>query len=294
MSGTGWNGPLEFGSSLSVWGQLKEAAVPVVTYWVWVFFAFMSFVVSIVLAGNTSTDDMIFLSAFAVGTFGGLAFGQLCAFLRVRTWVLLGLGAAMWTVFFVFLVGGGSAIMGNEIVAALVIGVIFLGPVAMTGGLWSLETNRALWSVWLPMVYTVGAALIWLEDHGGMSRWEGGNKFAIWDIVGLAFFVPSVALFLLYLVTRETHRLAMWRRGPTAPLRPSVEERGVARPRVTILGFVALMALAIGVAGATALIAPYLWRTGPQDGNGNGGGGAAGRNRAGAAGARGPGRAAAR
>ncbi len=273
MSGnTGWNGPLEYSSSLSLWGQLREALVPVATYWVWVVLAFSSFCISVLLAGNTGGDDLMFLAAFAFGTFGGLAFGQLCAFLRVRTWVLLAMGAIMWTVFFVFLAGGGSAIMGNQVVAAFVIAVMFLGPVAMTGGLWSLETNRSLWSTWLPMVFTVGAALIWIEDHGGVARFEEGTKFAVWDLVGLAFFVPSVACFMLYLVTRETHRLAMWRRGPTAPLRPSVEERGVSRPRVTLLGFILLGALTIGVAGATALIAPYLWRTGPQDGNGNGGG----------------------
>jgi hypothetical protein len=270
--GTGWNGPLEFGSSLTLWGQLKEAAVPVVTYWVWLALAFGSFSLSVVIAGNTNSTDFLFLAAFAVGTFGGLAFGQLSAVLRVRTWVLLGLGALMWTVFFVFLAGGGTAIMNNDMVAAFVISILFLGPVAMTGGLWSLETNRALWSTWLPMVYTIGAALIWLEDHGALSRFESGNKFAVWDLVGLAFFVPSVGMFLLYLVTRETHRLATWRRGPTAPLRPSVEERGVSRPRITLLGLVLLGALTLGVAGATALIAPYLWRTGPQDGNGNGGG----------------------
>jgi hypothetical protein len=268
-AGTGWNGPLEFGSSLSLWGQLKEALVPVVTYWVWVSIAFASFCISVLLTGNIGGEDFMFLGAFAFGTFGGLALGQLCAFLRVRTWVLLSLGALMWTVFFVFLAGGGSAIMSIPWVAAFVVAILFLGPVAMTGGLWSLETNRSLWSTWLPMVYTVGAALIWLEDHGGLGRWEsGGAKFAIWDVVGLAFFVPSVAMFLLYLVTRETHRLAMWRRGPTAPLRPSVEERGVSRPRVTLLGFILLGALTVGVAGATALIAPYLWRTGPQDGEG--------------------------
>lgn len=273
MSGsTGWTGPLEYGSSLSLWGQLREALVPVLTYWVWVALAFTSFCIALFLTGNTNSTDLTWMAAFAFGTFGGLAVGQLCAFLRVRTWVLMALGAAMWTVFFVFLAGGGTAIMGNEIVAAFVISVLFLGPVAMTGGLWSLETNRSLWSSWLPMVYTIGAALVWIEDKGGVGRWEQGDKFAVWDLVGLAFFVPSVACFMLYLVTRETHRLAMWRRGPSAPLRPSVEERGVSRPRVTFLGFILLGALTIGVAGATALIAPYLWRTGSQDGNGNGGG----------------------
>ena len=264
---TGWNGPLEFRSSLTLWGQAKEAAVPIVTYWIWITWAFLTFCAAI--AGNgMNMKDMGYLAGFGIATFLGVALGQTLAFMRVRTWPLIVISAVMWFIFFVFLAGGGSALMANDVIAMIAVSVLLIGPIAMTGGLWSLETNRALWSTWLPMVFTVGAVATWVEEHGKLSTWEGGEKWAIWDGVALFMFVPSVCLFLLFLVTRETHRLAMWKRGPTAPLRPTVEERGVSRPRLTILGVLALGALALAVAGASAVVAPYLWRTGPPDDNG--------------------------
>jgi hypothetical protein len=44
-----------------------------------------------------------------------------------------------------------------------------------------------------------------------------------------------------------------------------VEERGVARPRLNILGFVVLFLLTCIVGCASAVVAPYLWRTGPPE-----------------------------
>ena len=267
-TGTGWHGALEVRSSLTLWGQAKEALVLMTIYWVWVLYAYGIFVLAIAVTESIGGDDIAFLTAFGLATVGGMLLGQLCAFVGVRSWVLVTLGALMWALFFLVLAGGGYAFMSNQIVAAIVIAVVFLGPVAMTGGLWSLETNRALWSTWLPMVWTVGACLIWIEKKVGIGAWEQGAKHEVWDVISLVMFVPSVGLFLLYLVTRETHRLATWKRGPTAPLTPKIEERGVSRPRLTIGGLVALMALAVAVAGATALVAPYLWRTGAPDEHG--------------------------
>lgn len=267
-AGTGWHGALEVRSSLTLWGQVKEALVPMAVYWAWVLYAYGIFAIAIAMTNSIGGDDVAFLTAFGLATVGGVLLGQLCAFLGVRSWVLVTLGALMWALFFLVILAGGYALMNNDIVAAFVIGVVFLGPVAMTGGLWSLETNRALWSTWLPMVWTVGACLVWIESEVGIGAWESGAKHEIWDLVSLLMFVPSVGLFLLYLVTRETHRLATWKRGPTAPLTPKMEERGVSRPRLTIGGLVALLALAVAVAGATALVAPYLWRTGAPDEHG--------------------------
>ncbi|MSQ01540.1 MAG: hypothetical protein EXR71_06560 [Myxococcales bacterium] len=267
-TGTGWHGTLEVRSSLTLWGQAKEALVPMAIYWVWVLYAYGIFVLAVAMTESIAGVDVAFLTAFGLATVSGVLLGQLCAFVGVRSWVLVTLGALMWALFFLVLAGGGYAFMNNQIVAAIVIAVVFLGPVAMTGGLWCLETNRALWSTWLPMVWTVGACLIWIEKKVGIGAWEQGAKHEVWDLISLVMFVPSVGLFLLYLVTRETHRLATWKRGPTAPLTPKIEERGVSRPRLTIGGLVALMALAVAVAGATALVAPYLWRTGAPDGQG--------------------------
>lgn len=268
---TGYTGPLGTASSMTLWQTIRETAVPIVTYWLWLGFAFAVFAVALVVTGNNSPKDLQFLLIFVGTSALAVAVGQLLAFLRVRTWVLLLGGALCWTVYFAFLVSSRGALGAlPEVVVVGLVAVLLLGPVAITGGLWSLETHRALWSAWLPMVYTVGGMLVWIEENGRIADWKSGNKLAVWDVVALAMFVPSVGLFLLYLVTRETHRLATWRRGPTAPLRPTIEERGVSRPRLTLLGLVALAFLTVLVAGGTALVAPFLWRTGPGERDGDG------------------------
>lgn len=260
--------------SLSIWGQLKEAAVPVALYWVALLYAFGVFAAVVAFTdgakGSFDTSDVVILVCLALSTFAGAAIGQGLAFLRVRTWIVMLFGAGCWFVAFVLLASLAS--MAGEI-GALVFLVLFLVPIALTGGLWSLETHRALWSLWLPFLYATAAVIIWAEWRNTDDNWFAGDKWAIWDLVTLGVLGGIIGLALLYLVTRETHRLALWRRGPTAPLKPTTEERGAARPRLTILGLVLLMGTAVVLTGATAIVSPYLWRTGPGDREGDGEGG---------------------
>ncbi|MFN7147569.1 MAG: hypothetical protein ACK4YP_27625, partial [Myxococcota bacterium] len=139
---------------------------------------------------------------------------------------------------------------------------LWLFPIALTGGLWSLETHRALWSAWLPLLFATSAVIIWAENTGQVGAWFAGDKWALWDIVSGGVLAVTIGLLLVFLVTRETHRLALWRRGPTAPLAPTLKEKGAARPRLTILSLLLLLAMAGGLAVMTALVSPYLWRTG--------------------------------
>jgi hypothetical protein len=240
-------------------------------YWAGLLYAFAMFS-GVVIAtqmrkGSLETEDFLILALFGATTFAGCALGQGLAFLRVRTWVVLTFAAMCWGVACsAGMAGAGAA----GVVGVVIFCILFLLPIAMTGGLWSLETHRALWSTWLPIVYSTGAIIVWAEDMGEDAAWHAGEKWAIWDIVTFFVLGSQIALILLYLVTRETHRLALWRRGPTAPLQPSVAERGAARPRLTILGFVLLMGTALVLSVATAVISPYLWRTGSGDGDDGG------------------------
>lgn len=260
-----WTGPLRTETSLSIWQQLKEAAVPVATYWLATLFGLLAFSASILITEPSfGADDFIILGGFWVLTCLGVAAGQVLAFLRVRTWVLLLTGAVLWTIFFVFIATAMSTGM-PEWLGGLLFAIFFLGPIAMTGGLWSLETHRALWSTWLPMIYAVGGVIAWTENTGNVDRWFAGQKWAIWDLVSFGILGITLVLIIAYLVTRETHRLALWKRGPMAPLQPSLQETGRARPRLTLGGAAVLITLAGMLAFGTALVAPYLWRTGPRD-----------------------------
>jgi hypothetical protein len=257
-------------SSLTLWQTIKEAAVPVLAYVVCVVFAFAAFSGAVLVSDGMDGGGLVILGALALSTFVGVAIGQLLAFLRIRTWIVMLFGAFCWIASIGFGVALASAIGDAGAIVAL---VLFLLPIALTGGLWSLETHRALWSTWLPLLYTTAAVLVWSEARGNDSAWFAGDKWAIWDVATILVLGGSVVLLLFYLVARETHRLALWRRGPTAPLAPSRQETGAARPRLTVLSVVLLLGMAGALTIATAVVSPYLWRTGPGDRDGNDGGG---------------------
>jgi hypothetical protein len=245
-------------SGLSLWQQLREAAVPVVMYHLLLLFSLASFC-GVVLVTEFSAGSAVVVVFLAVTTVIGTLMGQIMAFLRIRTWVAIAVGGVCWGLAF----GLGlatSAVLGE--VAVFVFLFLFMLPIAMTGGLWSLETHRATWSIWLPMVYTSATAIIWAEKTGLDAQWRAGDKWAVWDALSLGVFGVTVILTLIYLVTRETHRLALWKRGPTAPLQPTIKETGANRPRITPFGLVTIAALTVAVTLMTALVSPYLWRTG--------------------------------
>lgn len=242
--------------------QLREAVVPVVAWWVLVAFSFLVFAGVVLATEGPTLETAMVLALVGVPTVMGGALGQLLAFIRVRSWILIGFGAFCW-----FLSFGGAAVLTPMVgeVAAIWALFFFVLPIALTGGLWSLETHRAVWSTWLPMLFVSGAVIVWAEAEGHDAAWFAGNKWAIWDAVTVVVLAIAMGLMLLFLVTRETHRLALWKRGPTAPLSPSLVEKGSARPRLTLFGTVLLCGLTVLLTVTTAAIAPYLWRTGEGD-----------------------------
>lgn len=248
-------------SSLTVWQAAKEAAVPLLVYQACALFSYAAFSGAVVLADGMDPEGIIILAGLALATFGGVTFGQLLAFLRVRTWLVVSFGALCWFGSFAMMAAGTWGL--GEIGAVLSLG-LFVFPIALSGGLWSLETHRALWATWLPLLFSTAAVIIWTEERGTVANWFAGEKWAIWDVVSGGVLGVTILLILAFLVSRETHRLALWRRGPTAPLAPSLREKGAARPRVTLLGLLILGGLAVALTVMTALVAPYLWRTGDE------------------------------
>lgn len=248
-------------SSLSVWQALKEAAVPVLVYQAAIVFSFLAFCGAVLVSEGIDAGGIVILIVLGVTTVAGVITGQVLAFLRVRTWILILAGAGCWVMSFA--IGMAMAALGE--VAAIVALAIWLFPIALTGGLWSLETHRALWSTWLPLLYSTAAVIIWSENMGNAERWFAGQKWALWDIVTIVILAVTIVLVLFYLLARETHRLALWRRGPTAPLAPTLQEKGAARPRLTILSTFLLLGMAGVLTIATAVLSPYFWRTGPGD-----------------------------
>ena len=256
-------------STRVLWESVRELSRPLVVYWLFLAIMFAAFSAAAIL-DDPSADSMQALFVFGLVTAGSVLVGQVMALLRLRDWLVYAYWAFMWTFGLTFGVFSAAAVGPLSV---LIIIWVILGPLFTLGGLWSLRVNRAIYASWVPLVYATGTAIIMAESKGKVSTWESGSKWAVWDVFTFSVLGIAIALMLAYLVMRETHRLHLWRRGPTAPLAGTVQESGAARPRLSCLGWVMIAMLAMGLAVGTAIMGPFLWRTGPGDGDGSGEGG---------------------
>ena len=250
-------------TSLSFWGQLRAVALPVSLYWLAHVFSFACFTVSVLAKDGFELETVMILAFLAGIALVGCGLGQAAALLRLRTWTALTLGSLFFALGIALDVGLFSLGLGE--VGSFVMVVLLLGPPAVWAGMWSVETNRALWATWLPLIWMTGAIFVWSEKVGTDNSWLAGDKLAVWDFVSVPVLGGTVLLLLLYLVSRETHRLALWKRGRDAPLPPAKPEKAASRPRLTLLSLAILLGVGTVLTGTTALIAPYLWRTGEGD-----------------------------
>lgn len=250
-------------SSLSFWAQLRELALPVSLFWLAQIFSFACFSAAVLVSDGPDLKTLLLLGFLALIAVVGCGLGQAAALARLRTWTALLIGGGIFTIGIALDVGLFSLGLGEA--GVFVMMVLLLGPPAVWAGMWSVETNRALWATWLPLIWMTGAIFVWSEEAGTDNSWLSVDKLAIWDFVSVPVLGGTVLLLLLYLVSRETHRLALWKRGRDAPLPPAKPERTASRPRLTLLSLLVLLAAGVVLTGTTALIAPYLWRTGEGD-----------------------------
>jgi len=244
--------------------RLRAVARPLLVYWVFLVLMFGAFAMVAIL-DSPKADSVLAVAFFAGITAAGVLTGQLLALLRVRDWVIFLLWAGMWTAGMAF---GVFAATVTGPIGTLVIAFVLLFPLFTLGGAWSLRAGRTLFGAWVPLMYASACAIIVAENQGKVATWKAGSKWAVWNGFTLAVLAVAILLFLAYLVSRESHRLSLWRHGPRALLMGSVQESGAVRPRLSCLGWVLVLFLALGLTAGTAFLAPYLWRTGPGDHDG--------------------------
>lgn len=244
-----------------LWAEAKQAWRPIATYWLFLVLMFSAFAVAAMMKGP-GMETVLALAILGGVTVVGVAFGQLFALLGLRDWVIWSFAVIWWTA------GAMSstalmAIAGS--LGALAITVVILLPLFLTGGLWSLRVGRALFAAWVPIVYASGTAILVAESEGKVNTWMAGDKHAVWSLFTFGVLALGIVLLLANLLSREGHRLTLWRQGTLAPLQGSVAESGDARPKLSFLGWLGVGALAFGLSVGTAAIGPYLWRTAPDE-----------------------------
>jgi hypothetical protein len=243
--------------------RLSQARAVIAVYWLLVIGGLVSFTATILFYEGAS--DVPEVTACVIGAVLGVLVGQVFALCRLRPWV-------SWAFFGVSIAGMislglfGAAAPGSEVFLLF----WFCFTNAIIAGHTSLSHRFGLAAAWLPILFWVASIIIILNEHGRVVAWER-NKVSAWLPVPLVILFLTVLLLIGYLATKESHRLTLWQLVGSAPWRRTRLRRAVPRVRMRARGWVALLLLALLVFAGTAVLSPYLWRTGEADDGGGAG-----------------------
>ena len=239
------------------------------TYWAVVGASMTLFSVVLIAMDDSfeGQEDWLILAMLWASTGLGIGFGQTCALTRLRTSVVLGLGATLSALVFA---GLGLAAYHDQELIGLGLAILWLlFPFFGVSGLLSVRTSAVqVFALFAPLVWISGSIIVISEAQGRSAYWFAGSKWRIWDVVTAPILAVGVALVLAYLVTRERHRLYRWRTAPAAPDQPSQSRIHGSAWSALVSGcgtVAAAVVLVVVLSVGTGLLAPYLWRSAPDD-----------------------------
>ncbi|MBN2797854.1 MAG: DUF4129 domain-containing protein [Deltaproteobacteria bacterium] len=253
------------------WAYARSLILPVGAYWGATAVSFGIFAAAIVFTEGGTDENLGILAMFGVATAVGVLLGQLAALARVRTWFFFTTAGISWLI---GMAAAGYLTSALGDVAILFAVFAFLVPIFAIAGLWSLRVHMGLLATWGPAMYITGTIIAISEHNGSDAQWFAGNKWAIWDVMTAPVLLLGVGLVVLYLASRELHRLSLWRFGPGGPDVPAVDAAAKVKRARALPGCGGVFILGVLIAVLTvaaALVSPYLWRTGPGDRDGDGG-----------------------
>jgi hypothetical protein len=234
---------------------LRIALRPAAAYFVFTAAGFTAFASAILFYGHSKDDTLSVLFACFAGMVG-VVLGQLVAVLRLRAFPLFVLGGV--SMFFgIWFVTTTGLPIPQEIIPAI---AFFL--MALPCGLLSLQHRWELFASFWPSVGWIGGVFVILNEEGRVREWEH-DKTSAWLPVPLAFLAGFLVCWLFYLAAKQAMRVELWQSlSGAAARRISKKATVTAVPRKNIA---ALLVAAAVLFGITALLAPYLWRTGKGD-----------------------------
>ncbi len=247
--------------------DLRALLWPILGYWGVLGASMALFFGLLILLEGLSGEILVVVAVVALATAFGVGFGQLCALTRLRMPIVFLAGALVSAATF-FAMGLTAASAATPLaVFFAVLWVLF--PFFSVSGLLSLRTSSfQVFSLFVPIVWITGAVLIVAVRGGGLERWEGGAKWALWDVFSAPILLLGIALCLVYLASRERHRLHHWLTGARAPDAPTVTRLKGSAVGAAFGGCGTALAaalLAVVLTVGTGLLAPFLWRTEPSD-----------------------------
>jgi hypothetical protein len=218
------------------------------------------------LGFNNASDFGTLLAACTAGLVG-VFLGQLVALLRIRLWPII-VGGILCSVL------GGMLIStaGSSFPEALAIPMFFF-VMAFPCGLLSLQHRFELMSLFWPS----GSVMVILNREDRAARWEV-DKLSAWLPLPLFFLFCFLALMLWFLASKQTQRVRLWEALSGALERRVETRKEAALPKARSRNVLPLLAILVALFAFTAVLAPFLWRTG-KDGSRRHGDGEDGRGK---------------
>ena len=240
---------------------LKLARRPAIAFLAFAGGGIVAAVVTI-LAYNHSPSDLVEVPlSFGAGLLG-VPVGQALSLFRIRTAIVLPAWAFLGTVFLIF--------AGSSGLPSIVVLPVVLGAFGFMSGFLSLQHRWELFAAFLPALGWVGSVMVILNEEGRVSAWQD-EKLSAWLPIPLLLLLGFVVSFGAYLLQKQTFHLELWQLLGGAPSRRLVH-KGRGKIVVGKRALLSVLGLGLLLFVFTAVVSPYLWRTGRGDRDGGGGG----------------------
>ncbi len=194
----------------------------------------------------------------------GVLVGQALALLRIRLLVFTVLAYfAIQILAFTAI----FAVLATGSIGAYIALFVFCFGFGLPSGMMSLHHRLELLAAFWPAIGWIGSVFVILNHDGRVAQWEE-NKLSAWMPVPLGLLFGFIVFLLLFLVSKQTMRIELWQALSGSPARRVVERAQLtALPKRNLLWVGVAAVLLFGV---TAVLSPYLFRTGKGDRDGKG------------------------
>ncbi len=243
---------------------LKLAWKPLATYALFSVSAFIALMLAI-LDSHSAASEMGKIGLICLGGLAGVGVGQIVALKRLKTAPAIAVAVLLITLSFTLLAEVGSS-GGDGPFFEIVLPAVAFFVMAIPCGILSLQHRYELLAAFWPAVGWIGAVIVILEEQQRLNDWQV-DKVKVWTPQTVAILAGFVVTLMIYLAAKQTMRVELWQALSGATERRISRRTTLAAvPRKNLLP---LLGLALALTGVVAVLAPYLWRTGPgKDGGG--------------------------
>jgi len=241
---------------------IRLARKPLIAYFLFNVFGFA--VLFLTISFYEGAKDMLLLFVATLAGLFGIVLGQLVALLRVRVLPIVLLGGTFLTTGALLV----AAAIGSTLGAVALIGFVFF-CFAFPCGMLSLQHNSEILACFWPSVGWIGSAIFILNKHAKVNDWQQ-DRMHVWMPIPLVYLGLFLLFMLLFLASKQTMRTELWQALSGAAER-RVSKRAATLTALPRRNLLPLIVVTLLVFAFTAVLAPYLWRTGKGKDKGDGG-----------------------